>query len=365
MTAALKNVATVFRVIFSRRIRPPLLAVDPLSLVIEPAVDVSAVREADNRIRLRWILSADSVAIFASHHADTDGTLLHTASGVQDALLDGLDPNRRYYFTLVFQRGSVILRLRVAERSLPFTNQINVRDLGGYPTADGKRTRWGLVYRSGSVSHMTDSDQVYWQQLGLQWICDLRSEREVDRSPDVMPAPSTEYLRLPMFTEKESTAGVRKFLLNLNNLQVALMQSYIQMLEEKGHIFGTIFRRLLEPDGLPGLFHCTAGKDRTGVTAMLLLGALGVADDLIVADYTLTNRFHHNLRAQLSANSRGLRILRLSQDDLMPVLLAHPDTLRGTINHLRDRYGTYAHYLAAQAGISAADLARLRDRLLE
>jgi protein-tyrosine phosphatase len=221
------------------------------------------------------------------------------------------------------------------------------------------------VYRSGSVSHFTDIDRAYWQQLGLHWICDLRSEREVERSPDVMPAPSTEYIRLPMFTEKESTAGVRKFLLNMNNLQLALMHSYIQMLDDKGHIFGTIFRRLLQPDGLPGLFHCTAGKDRTGVTAMLLLGVLGVPDDLIVADYTLTNQFHHNLRAQLSANARGLRILRLSQDDLMPVLLAHPDTMRGTIAHLRQKYATYEGYLSTQAGISASDVACLRGLLLE
>jgi protein-tyrosine phosphatase len=137
------------------------------------------------------------------------------------------------------------------------------------------------------------------------------------------------------------------------------------MIDQRADLFGQIFRRWLQPDQLPMAFHCTAGKDRTGVTAMLLLGMLGVSDELIVADYTLSNYAHESLKQSLMQNSGALKMLRLSASDLVPLLLAHPDTMRRTIEHVHQRYGGYAAYLTKQAGLSEAELDQLRASLLE
>ncbi|MFN8419726.1 MAG: tyrosine-protein phosphatase [Anaerolineae bacterium] len=365
--AALVNLSTIVRVFFSRRVR--VETPDPLGLVVEPSLDLTASRQQDDSILIRWTFPADSVAIYASSDPNQQGARLREVSGSQQALISDLDRRVRYYFTLLVHHNGSPTRRVVAERILPLELAPNFRDIGGYPAADGKHTRWGKLFRTGPFSSLTDFDREYLLQLHFKLVCDLRSETEVEQMPDTLPDSASEYWWHPVFSHKESTAGVRRFLLSVNNidkLNSALQESYKQdMIDKKGAIFGTTLRRILAADTLPMSIHCTAGKDRTGVTVALLFAALGVPDEVIIADYSLSNLFNYYFRAALKDNSRGLRILRLTQDSLMPLLLAHPDTMRGTLAHIRTTYGSYANYLNDQCGVDSAMIQQLRTLLLE
>lgn len=365
LRTSLANLGAIMRIIVSPRHRSTQPEVDARSLVIEPTLDLVATRQADDSIVLRWTFPIDRVAIYASADPLQQGTLLQSVTGESNARLTGLDRTIRHYFTLVGDRDGQAFRRVVAERTLP-VGQVNVRDIGGYPTQHGQHTRWGRIFRSGPLANFSDEDRAYWQQLGLTWVCDLRSHRELHDAPDEMPNPATTYLHWPMFSEERSSDSVRDYLLNLDKLDLVLLDSYRHsMIDQRADLFGQIFRRWLQPDQLPMVFHCTAGKDRTGVTAMLLLGVLGVADELIVADYTLSNYAHESLKQSLMQNSGALKMLRLSASDLIPLLLAHPDTMRRTIEHVHQRYGGYSAYLTKQAGLTEAELDQLRTLLLE
>jgi protein-tyrosine phosphatase len=365
--AALVNISTIVKVFFSRRVR--IEAPDPLSLVQEPSVDLVARRSPDNALHLRWTFAAERVDVYASPTPGVPGQLVRQVADANEVTIAGLDHQTRYYFTLKIQGRGREWQRTVAERILPLKTGVNFRDLGGYPTSDGHFTRWGRLFRAGSFSRLSDADRDYLGALSLKLVCDLRSDQETEQNPDVMPAPGVEYWHHPLFTHKESQDGVRRFLLSLNNaerIKNALLESYtLDMIDRKGPLFGEILRRMADSAHLPMAFHCTAGKDRTGVTAALLLAVLGVPEDIIVADYSISNLYNATFRHALKDNSRGLRILRLTQDDLMPLLLAHPDTMRGTLRHVREQYGSYESYLDAQAGVDAATVARLRGLLLE
>lgn len=367
LMAALVNLSTIFKVIFSRRAR--VVAPDPLSLVIEPAVDLTVKRTATHVLLVRWTFPADQVELYASTSPTERGDLLPVTPMGNEVTISGLDRATRHYFTLKVRHGGRTWERHVAERALPLETGVNFRDIGGYPTAAGKHTRWGLLYRSGSFSHLTEFDQAYLRRMGFKLVCDLRSDQEVEQNPDVLPDADTAYWHHPLFTHRESQEGVRRFLLSVNDadkMKNALQESYTQdMIDHKGPLFGEIMRRFADPTQLPMAFHCTAGKDRTGVTTALLLAVLGVPEEIIVADYSISNLFNATFRTALKNNTRGLRILRLTQDDLMPLLLAHPDTMRGTLHYVRENYGTYERYLLTQAGLDEPTISQLRALLLQ
>ena len=124
-------------------------------------------------------------------------------------------------------------------------------------------------------------------------------------------------------------------------------------------------RRAQSDDGLPAVIHCTAGKDRTGIASALLLAALGVPEDTIIADYSLTNRDYAHIYELVKAQMAPLMRFGLTADDLHPLMLANPETLRAALRYLHQHYGDVETYLRERAGVDEATLARLRNTLLE
>lgn len=249
------------------------------------------------------------------------------------------------------------------DRFIALEGAANVRDIGGYTTLDGRQVRRGRVYRSGTLAEITENDQHILQTLGLKLICDLRSDSEVTKAPDRLPVGIT-YTRIPVNADPKDDRQFRLWtlLFHKRRFSAVVAELYRRMIDDHAPIFGQVFRRLAAPDSLPALVHCTAGKDRAGLTMALLLLALGVPEAVVIADYSLSNRYYDHFRRYVPL--KRLRLLGVTVEDMQPFLVADPQILRDALRYLAERYGSVLDYLRQQAGVDDETLEHLKANLL-
>lgn len=242
----------------------------------------------------------------------------------------------------------------------------NARDLGGYRTVGGLRVRRGMIYRAGDLSTATNADLERLQALDVQLIVDLRHDDETAAAPDRLP-PGTAYVRLPFNESDSQIRQVLALIANLARVEELLLRVYSGLVFDTGaHKLGALLRLLATDDrALPVLIHCSAGKDRTGLASALLLSLLGVDDETIYADYSLSNRYYAAFYAGTTRHVKPGWNFGLIAEDLHPLMLANPAILRAMLAHIRVRYGSVEGYLAECAGVDAATIEQLRARLLE
>lgn len=242
----------------------------------------------------------------------------------------------------------------------------NFRDLGGLPVAGGGSTRFGLVFRADRLCTLSDADLRRLEDANIRHVFDLRSEAEAAESPDRLPAGAS-YTRLGMTSDETFQARTIYERIVEGEIEsygeAEMVAGYVLMLQNFGPSFARIVRQVAQ--GEPVVVHCTAGKDRTGLAAMLLLGLAGVAAEHVVADYALSSerrpgRWHDHTEA------KSLRPL-LQDQGLDPARFAalwevRPPIMAATLEHLHDRWGGAAAYLAA-AGMDAQELAAARASL--
>ena len=169
---------------------------------------------------------------------------------------------------------------------------INFRELGGYLTEDGRKIKWHKLLRCGSMAQLTKNDVDYLDQYGVRYIIDLRSPEESNYSPDKYP-DKAQYFQDTVypfsFSLFKNLGIINNMRLGASNMDFG-RQTYLQMLLDPHAqaAYRKMFNILLENDkeGESVVFHCTAGKDRTGVAAFLILSALGVSEKQIVEDYS-------------------------------------------------------------------------------
>jgi protein-tyrosine phosphatase len=243
----------------------------------------------------------------------------------------------------------------------------NFRDLGGYRTDDGASVRWGRVYRSDHHGELTDGDLDRMHRLGVRGVIDLRGAAEVKRAPSKVDGDDRfEYRRLPV---TDGGLGYEALIGRMRSGEVAsigaedMIGFYQKLLEGVAEVFGVVLDRIAEPSDHAVVFHCTAGKDRTGLGAALFLAAVGVDDRQILDDYELTNRYRagrrvEQLRPELAAD--GIDI-----DRFLPLFTAQRAVLEGALAGVRARHGSILGYLTGPAGLTAHRIEALREHLLE
>ncbi len=337
--------------------------VAPQSLVVEPPVLARAERLVDGRYHLTWTPQSDRVAITL---AGEPPRLLLEVTGAQTAVTPPIPHSPRPYFNLHFQGGPADgLRLSLAERLLPLTGGFNLRDIGGYETKDGRFTRWGQVYRSGSLSSLTPEDQRYLQELGLRLVCDVRSSGEISQAPDQLPEGVAGWQR-PLQSQESGREQVRTLRQHRQQMDALLLRVYTQVIiEENAAQVGEILTALAEGEKRPFLIHCAAGKDRTGVVIALLLLLLGVPEETVLADYSLSNLAYEAIHQVMEREMRQVLWVGMRPAQLYPVLLADPATLRAALATVRERYGSVEAYLCGPAEMRPETLAALRAALLQ
>jgi protein-tyrosine phosphatase len=230
----------------------------------------------------------------------------------------------------------------------------NFRDLGGYPTADGRVVRNGMVFRSGALHALTDADQERLQELGVRVAVDLRPTEEQEAEPT--NAAFLRILHVPLL-RGERTSGPEA----MASGEGYLRDRYGEIVLDRASDIGTILRSFAQQDGLPAVIHCAAGKDRTGVVSAMVLLALGVDDETVLDDYELTSEYAAAERVEELTS-------KLSGSGLPPAVVAgllgtSRAALADAIALARQEYGTIEDYLVEAAGVSRADLATVRERL--
>ena len=173
-----------------------------------------------------------------------------------------------------------------AERHHPFEGCFNFRDIGGYPTTDGRSLRWGRYYRAGRQDRMTEEDLEKLRSLGISTQIDLRRPDEAaEQGPGPLPDMGVEYHNIAVIPE-----GGSDELSRLVGDTAISGRRYLGYLEFGPSSWLRMFELFAQASSHPIVIHCTAGKDRTGVSTAFLLSVLGVDRALIEADYILTNR---------------------------------------------------------------------------
>lgn len=242
-------------------------------------------------------------------------------------------------------------------RHLTLEGVDNIRDLGGLHLADGRRTRFGLLLRSSAVHEVTGADAMQLaRQRGVRLVIDLRSPAEIDRTGrGLISRHIAAYVNLPILASGELSARTL-----VDASHGSMLGHYLAYLENSHAQFVFAVRLLANSAHLPALFHCAAGKDRTGTLAALLLDALGVKHDEIIADYALTRERMPSLIERLRRDAFHRRTL-----DKVPAyaLDADPATMAELLNHLRHYHGGAAAWLQAH-GLEVDVIDKLRNSLL-
>ena len=284
--------------------------------LISDAVQIWRAAEGDYHIE--WAASHPDTQVRVDPLGGHGQVQAHYEEAAPRARIAGLPAARRHQFRLSDQHGNEVLAM---ERKLGMQGTPNFRDFGGYRGADGRRVRWGYLYRSGQLSGLTPQDLELLDSLQLDLVCDFRREDEQQSSPSRYPeARQPQVASLPI-------------------------------------------REILQRQDTRFLVHCAAGKDRTGFAVAVILLALGVSVEQVMEDYMLTARFYHpqrevdRLRAKYGLES-------VPEEAILPMLEVHEAYLARALEAIRD-YGAVETYLEDVLGVGSAEREELRRRYLE
>lgn len=243
-------------------------------------------------------------------------------------------------------------------RVVPLFAVHNFRDLGGYPVADGRETRWRTLFRADGLYRLTPDDARAVIGLGVRTVVDLRTDNEV-KTRGTFPVRDHDvaYHHLPII---DATWG-ETATLETDDVVEFLVWAYRQMLDQAAPRFGDAIRLIAGQETLPAVFHCAAGKDRTGILAALVLGTVGVDEHVIAADYGLTRQAIQRLIAWAQVHQPDLANLYLT----MPARFAaaDPQAMSVILGDLTSAHGSLRNYVR-EIGVDDPTIAALERNLL-
>ncbi len=317
-------------------------------------VNAEAHRAQDGALALSWTeTTGAAVDVFMGQDpkaSQDQMTLVSAADGDGRHSVAPTSAEARAYFMLRAPDGT---RYRLAERLVPLDGAMNFRDVGGYETEDGRFVRWGKIYRSAALSGLTPDDLAKIQNLDIRYVYDLRSIDE--RRDEPTRWPQTGAVMASYDYEMDISAFMAAFAdgPSAEKVRAAMTSFYPAVVDSHKIQFRAVFAELLEGDEGAILYHCSAGKDRTGVQTALILSALGVPRETVIEDFLLSNQHH-----RISGDAGPMAGMPA---DVLEVLggVERP-YLEAFFAEIDRRYGGVEGYLAAELEVDAADIQRLR-----
>jgi protein-tyrosine phosphatase len=273
-----------------------------------------------------------------------------------------------FYFFLKLDDGSM---LTSASRGVEIPGVDNFRDLGGYPTADGKMVKWGRFFRGGPINGLGPDEKAAISNLGLKRIFDYRTKHEHERAPDEClsgaenlwtPAVPPEK-RFQDFADRDMLAHLK----TVNTAKEArdAFQLFQDLYAAMPFQSGAFLKMLLSLDccdTVPMYQHCSAGKDRTGVGSALLLLALNVPEETVVEDYLLSRDFRREINLRHIQKFVAEGISKVAEELVLRLMMTGMEELIGAaLNAIRLKYPSYDAFFLEEYGITAAQLNRWRD----
>lgn len=258
------------------------------------------------------------------------------------------------------------------ENALPgavagFPLRMGVRDLGGLRGANGRPVRQGLLYRGSALIGLTEDQREAVDELGLALMVDLRATGELEGRPDYVPN-GCEYIRVSGMYDEDgeeidfSPAGIMRIMERIQDNPEGFMKGlYTSMMFQNPAVHELVDRLVREQ--VPMYFHCTAGKDRTGVCAAVILMLLGVSDDEIVREFLLTNEYRSEI-INMPPEELPESIPEVVRESWAKVNSVNEDDLRNAFAAVDARYDSREEYFEAEFGLDEAKLSALRDRYL-
>ena len=263
------------------------------------------------------------------------------------------------------------------QRHIELVGQPNFRDIGGYETRDGRRVRWGEVYRTGELSRLTEADVERLGGLGLRAVVSFLVPEEIEKyGADRLPEAVAE-VRTPITGELaeqlalQAAESIRTG--DFSALPADLNPEFHRLLLEDGREeYAALLRRLIDPANRPLAFHCSHGVHRTGTATAILLSALCVPWEIVREDYLLSNEYRREeIEAELArirekvASDRGIPLEEVDMTNVEAFYLLEGHYIDGTLEKAVEEYGSLDGYITEGLGITADELARLRAELLE
>lgn len=262
-------------------------------------------------------------------------------------------------------------------RDLALAGAPNTRDLGGWPTVDGRTVRLGRLFRAGALGRTTDADVEALDALGLRTVVDLRDVSEIAFAPpDRLPA-GPEVVPLPIYDPDHPVFTYVAAVMQGSDQQgyealaeegtpgaMAAIYRWFVNGEPARERFARAIRLFAEPGRLPALLHCSAGKDRTGWLSVIVLRVAGVSPADVEADYLATNALSAGVNAAVIGAMRDRRP-DLDEDAIRPVFEARPAYLDAAYAEVDRLYGSFDEYVHSGLGLDRDVLDALRSALLD
>ncbi|MGD6960120.1 tyrosine-protein phosphatase [Rossellomorea aquimaris] len=237
---------------------------------------------------------------------------------------------------------------------LPLKNAYNVRELGGYPTSRGQITKHHSFLRADDLVNLDEKDIDYLRSYGVTAIVDLRSTLELNSHPNPFSKiDEVNYINISLMTDEAVSADLTKVM--TDKPEQLLPNMYIEMVKGSTEVLKLIFEYFAEQEGCI-LFHCAAGKDRTGIVAMLLLGLAEVERQDIIANYMLTEVY-------IKENPFMQQATKHYPEFPVELMYSKPAYIEPVIDYILTTYGSVENYLL-YIGISKDILASIKNKLV-
>lgn len=259
--------------------------------------------------------------------------------------------DHRSYFLFVTKESKAIL----AEKHLPMSGGFNFRDMGGIKNKDGRFVKWGKVFRADDLSLLTGEDLLYLAAIPIATVVDFRSKSEIEEAPDRLPNTVNKHLLLSIDPGSLNTSGLAgmKEMVEKEGADEVMKKMNRSFSTDSTYIaqYRQFFDALQNDSDIPLLFHCTAGKDRTGMGAALFLLSLGVDEDIVFQDYMLSNIY---LEPKYGA-------MKAKYPEMGAMFTVKKEFLRAGLDEIIKNYGSVENYLKNMLNV---DLNKMQNKFL-
>jgi protein-tyrosine phosphatase len=306
----------------------------------------------------------DTLTIYQGYAVETIDWERPVKTVAQSSIvLENYNFAKRFFFGFENTKGE---RFIASERLIPMENAANFRDLGGIPTKDGRVVKWGKIYRSGKLNSLSDKDLDYFNTLGINTVIDFRDDIEVAKDKTRFPTNrEVKRVRTPIGDRSGNMQAQLKKQVRQADQDTFDSEKFVadvmrQFVDTFAYQYQPFLDLIAEEENAPLLYHCTAGKDRTGLGTALVLAMLGVEEEIIYGDFMMSNYYRNE---QINKTLRKSSLV-IKQRVVQPLVEVKESYIKTAFDAIDEKYGSMDNFLEKEYGYDAEKLDVIRKKYL-